>query len=126
MGVISDYFARRRLRPVLRQLPHVLAKRYGAGNFYTAGQVRSAVKAMKLHPKMVSSAFALGCETSEFLNADPTFTQERYRDERREMARLSGIDERDLNCGALTTKIFASSVGEASDFSGTYPVDGSN
>lgn len=103
MGVIADYFRRRMLRPVLRQLPHLLAKRYGAGVFYTAGQVRSATKVMKLDPKMVPAAFAIGCTASEFLGADPLFTEKNYRAEREEIARLFRIDERNLNCRFLTT-----------------------
>jgi hypothetical protein len=111
MGFISDYFRRRRLRPVLRRLPHMLAKRYGAAAFYNAAQVRATAGVLKLPPDLVTSAFAVACTADEFLKADPHFTEERYLAERKEVARISGIDKRDLNCRFLT-KSFRWSVSD--------------
>jgi hypothetical protein len=112
MGLISDYFRRRRLRPVVGRLPHSLARRYGTSAFYTAGQVRATVNAMQLNPQMFTTAFAVACSQSEFLVADPLFTEERYAQERKDIARLFRIDEQNLNGEFLTSRSFSASTGE--------------
>jgi hypothetical protein len=104
MGLISDYFRRRRLHPVIRVLPHVLEARYGAGVFYTVGQVRSAANTIRLDPRLFRSAFAVACTASEFTRADLLFTNKTYQAERTEIARLFHIDERELNCRHLTSR----------------------
>jgi hypothetical protein len=112
MGLISDYFARRRLRPVLHRLPHALAKRYGAGKFYNAAQVRTTAGAIGIPPAMLTAALAVTCTESEFIKADPQFTRQRYLAEREEIARLCRIDVRDLDCRFLTSS-FRNPIGEA-------------
>jgi len=112
MGLISDYFARRRLRPLLHRLPHALAKRYGAGKFYNAAQVRSTAGAIGIPPAMLTAALAVTCTEIEFMKADPQFTKQRYLGEREEIARLCRIDVRDLECRFLTSR-FRNPVGDA-------------
>jgi hypothetical protein len=115
MGRISDYFRRRQLRPVLSQLPHLLERRYGAAAFFPAPQVRATVTAMKLNPRVLTAAYAVACDAEEFLSAHSLFTDQLYLAERQEIARLTGLDERDLNCRYLTKVAPRSSVNEASN-----------
>jgi hypothetical protein len=115
MGWVSDYFRRRQLRPVIGQLPHLLERRYGAAAFFPVAQVRSTVIAMKLHPRVLTAAYAVACDVKEFLSAHALFTEQIYRAERQEIARLTGLDERDLNCRYLTKVAFSNAVGEGSN-----------
>lgn len=101
IGFLKDIVRRRRLWPVIRNLPHVLKQRYGAAVFYTAEQVRTAAISSKLSAAAFPSAFAVACSAGEFIKADPLTTELDYVAIRAEITRLFAIDLSDLNCRSL-------------------------
>ena len=107
---ITDIIRRRSLRQIIRQLPHILKRRYGSAAFYTAEQVRTAAAMLKLGAGLFPSAFAVACSAGEFLKAVPASTEEDYVAKRLEIARLLGIDPSELNCRSLTETFRPSGV----------------
>jgi hypothetical protein len=105
MILITRFIQRWRLRPVIKRLPFVLKERYGAGKFYTAGQVRTTADVLKLNPALLIPALAIACTASEFLKANLRWTEQDYWETRADIARLLGIDEQELNCEFLTHKL---------------------
>jgi hypothetical protein len=97
---------RRKLRPVVAILPHVLKNRYGGGEYYTAGQVRRAILAMKLRREAVPYAFAVGCARYDYYEAREVGTKN-YDSLRAEIAKLFAIDEPNFTTKALRKRRFA-------------------
>ena len=112
---IRDLVRRRNLRPIIRDVPHLLKQRYGAAAFYTAEQVKAAATALKLKDAALHPALAVACSASEFIKANPASTEQDYADRRMEIARLFAIDLSDLNCRSLTHKFRASGVQNPSE-----------
>ena len=102
MGFITDVFRRRKLRPIIRQLPHILTRRYGKSRFYTAEQARTGAALLKLDVRLYPYAFAVACSVDEFLKAEPLSTAQDYAARRTELARLFAIALSDLDCRSLT------------------------
>ena len=112
---IRDLVRRRNLRPIIREVPHLLKQRYGAAVFYTAEQVKAAATALKLKDAALAPALAVACSASEFIKADPASTEQDYADRRMEIARLFAMDLSDLNCRSLTYQFRASGVENPSE-----------
>lgn len=93
-----------KIRPLVKRMPSLLKDRYGAGKFYTSGQVRATLEFMKLKPQLLPSAYALACTAPDYLMANPTATEDDYVRLRGEIARWLKIPDRELNCEALTHK----------------------
>lgn len=115
IGFITDVFRRRNLRPIIRQLPHSLTRRYGKSLFYTAEQVRTVAGLLKLGPAQRSYAFAVACSPDEFLKAEPHSTEPDYVARRTEVARLFAIKLSELNCRSLTHRFRPSGVENSSE-----------
>ena len=104
IGFIRDAFQRRKLRPVVKALPHVLSKRYGRDEFYTAGQVRTSAELLKVKPDLLRVACAVACTAEDFAAAEPKSSGKDYWTMRAEIARLFGLSESELNCRSLTSR----------------------
>jgi hypothetical protein len=97
---LRSVWTRRQLRPVVGLLPHVLKSRYGGSDFYTAGQVRRAILAMKLRGEVVPYAFAVGCARDDYYEAPEVGTKS-YVALRAEIAKLFGIDQANFTTKTL-------------------------
>ena len=115
MGFIADIFRRRKLRPIIRRLPHILAQRYGKRAFYTAPQVNSVAALLRLDFGVRPYAFAVACSAEEFLRAEPHSTEQDYMARRTEIARLFAIELSELNCRSLTHAFRPSRVENSSE-----------
>jgi hypothetical protein len=115
MGFISDVFRRRKLRPIIRQLPHILTRRYGKSPFYTAEQVNSVGAFLRLDAGQRPYAFAVACSADEFRRAEPDSAEQDYMARRTELARLFAIALSDLNCRFLTQAFRPSGVENSSE-----------
>ena len=102
MEFITDVFRRRKLRPIIRHLPHMLIRRYGKRPFFTAEQARTGAALLRLDARQCPYAFAVACSVDEFLKAEPLSTAQDYASLRTELARLFAIALSDLNCRSLT------------------------
>ncbi len=102
IGFIRDAVQRRKLRLVVKALPHVLSRRYGRGEFYTVGQVRTSAELLKVKPDLLTAAFAVACTAEDFVDAESKSSEQDYQTMREEIARLFWLKEADLNCRTLT------------------------
>lgn len=89
---------KRRLRPIVRILPHVLLSWYGGQKFYTAAQVKKALEALKLTKDDEARAYAISCNESEFHAAQPNETSDAYQVRRTEIAKLFGLSKQQFTC----------------------------
>lgn len=92
---------RRKLRALIRTLPHLLKDRYGASEFYTAGQVETACRLMKVKASILPYAFATTCSSEAFSLADMDPAKQNYEALRDEIGALLDIDDNRLNCKGL-------------------------
>lgn len=129
LDFVRKSFRRRQLRLVVKALPHLLRTRYTSQDFYTAGQVSTAARQLRLKPVLMISAHAVACAPEEFMAANPDLTEDDYRHVRTEIADLFWLDEAKLNCRTLTSK-FRNPVGRAMSLdmvgSGHAGLDGSS
>ncbi len=98
---ISNIFRRRKMRPIVIDLPHKLKKQFGSGNFYTAGQVTSSATHLNIPPGLMPAAYAVACTPEEFTKAEPDLSLSDYQAVRAEIARLFKLDEWQMNCQTL-------------------------
>lgn len=117
-----NFIQRRRLQPVIRTLPHVLRQRYGAGKFYTIGQVETVSGLLHLKPSIGPYAFAVACTSETFVDADQDRDEQKYKDLREEVSALFDIDEIRLNCAGLVFE-FKNPIGK-NDSLGGFPSSG--
>ena len=92
---------RRKLRVVISTLPHLLKERYGAGEFYTVGQVETASSLLKVKASILPYALATACTPEVFALADIGPARQNYEALRQEIGALFDIDEHRLNCKGL-------------------------
>lgn len=92
---------RRKLRVVIRTLPHLLRERHGAGEFYTTGQVETACSLLKVKASILPYALATACTSEAFALVDIGLARQNYEDLRKEIGALFDIDEHRLNCKGL-------------------------
>lgn len=92
---------RRKLRLVIRALPHLLKERYGAGEFYSSGQVETASSLLKLQASLLPYALATACSPETFATAGVGMGKQSYEALREEICVLFDIDEYRLNCKGL-------------------------
>lgn len=98
---IDNFLRRRRLRPVVIDLPRTLKKNFGASDFYSAGQVDTASRKLKLKPGVMPAAHAIALTPEEFSSAEPGLSTSDYQAVRAEIARLFDLDEWHINCRTL-------------------------
>ena len=89
---------RRALSPIVVELPRILARRYGGKDAYSAKQVAGALGDLKLsaNPHRDAFAYAVACDSGEFLAALPDAPHERQRELRKELALLFNLEDSDL------------------------------
>lgn len=104
---IDNFIRRRRLRPVLIQLPRLLKKKFGGSDFYTPGQVNTAAAKLELKPGMMPAAHAIALTPEQFAIAEPGLSTSDYQAVRAEIARLFHLDEWRINCTTLLTTFTA-------------------
>jgi len=92
---------RRKLRVVIRALPHLLKERYGAGEYYSAGQVETACGLLKVRASILPYALATACTPETFAAADAGSGNQAYEALRKEICGLFDIDAHRLNCKGL-------------------------
>lgn len=114
IGWIADLVRRNRLRPIVASLPHILRRRHGSSEHYSAGQVTSAAGLLGLSGRRLGFAYAMACDASEFRRAMPGCAPGLQESMRRQLGRLFWIDEERLNCRDLTRK-FDNPVGAIDD-----------
>ena len=98
---IDNFVRRRRLRPVVIDLPRLLKKKFGGSDFYTPGQVTTATNALKLKPGLMPAAHAIALTPQDFSIAEPDLNTTDYQNVRAEIARLFHLDEWRMNCRTL-------------------------
>lgn len=103
-------------------LPHVLKARYGASDYYTAGQVETAARQLKLGSGVLPYAVAVACSEDEA--AAHGLERRTYFDLRDDVARLFWLDESRLHCRQLLFS-FKNPVGKAIDLTHTGAGHGS-
>lgn len=92
---------RRKLRGVIRTLPHLLKERYGAGEYYSVGQVETASSLLKMNASVLPYALATACTSETFASSGSGSGTKTYEALRDEMCALFDIDEHRLNCKGL-------------------------
>ncbi len=103
---------RKQFRIIVRKLPGALARRYGADDFYTCGQVRATAKVVKIRDRYVSFALAALCSEQDYLSADSEHEKWAYRERRELLAEETDLDETILR-GTKLVSIYASNQFEA-------------
>ena len=98
---ISDYFRRRRLRPIVVDLPRKLRQRFGGADFYPFDQVDTAAAELNIRSGLMPAAYAVACTPDQFSLAEPDLTTTDYQTVRAEIARLFAFDEWHINCRTL-------------------------
>ena len=91
----------RRLRPIVRILPHVLFKWYGGRSYYSAAQVKMALAALNLKSDDESIAYAIACNEAEYRKAQPDQSKATYQVRRTEITKLFGLSRQQFTCGDL-------------------------
>ncbi len=104
MGIIANFFRRRKLVPVVKTLPHVLKHRYGGKEYYSVGQVKTTATLIGFKEDLILQAFAVACRKEDFLQALKKLSTKDYFRFREEIAELFYIDERKLNCKSLVER----------------------
>ena len=117
-----NFILRRRLRPIIRTLPHMLRQRYGAGKFYTIGQVETVSRLLNLKSSIWPYALAVACTSETFADADQDRDEQKYADLREEVSTLFDIDDIRLNCAGLVFE-FKNPIGK-NDNLGNIPTSG--
>jgi hypothetical protein len=59
VGFLTDFLRKRALKRYARELPPRLLHDYGAEDYFTVAQIRTAVAALKLKPELISYAYAV-------------------------------------------------------------------
>jgi hypothetical protein len=91
-GFLGQFFARRRLRPIVGPLPRYLVKAFGAGDHCTVGQARRAIAELRLPKSVAPYALAAVCRHVEIEQAGIVMSAVTYQAELEYLFRLSRPD----------------------------------
>jgi hypothetical protein len=90
-------FGRERVRWALPKVGAALQAKYGAGGFFTAGQMKRAIDEVGIAPDLHPLVYAAACGEDEFLRAMPESTPEEYKALRAELVEILGLTHSNVN-----------------------------
>jgi hypothetical protein len=88
LAYVKRYFARRRLKPIVRALPWRLVKGWGSREHYTPPQVRRAVSDLRLNNRLQLYALAAACRFDDLQASHVALSADDYARLRAELAAL--------------------------------------
>ncbi|MCP4695871.1 MAG: hypothetical protein GY862_03325 [Gammaproteobacteria bacterium] len=66
MGILIKMAKSRAIKKIAKKLPSFLVSGYGGGEFYTYGQVNTAMKETGCNEKFIDHAYAMFCDRENF------------------------------------------------------------
>jgi uncharacterized protein DUF6559 len=103
---LSRYLARRRLRPIVTDLPRQAVAAFGASDYCTFGQAQRLIAVLRLPKSVDRYAYAAVCRASE-LDKNLPLSVDDYQRLRTELADLFGLRGSDFTIKDLAGKTYS-------------------
>jgi hypothetical protein len=90
-GLLKRHFQRRRLRPIVGELPRRLTTSFGCNDFCSTGQARRVISDLRLDKSLEPYAYAAVCRFSEIEKAGIAMSANEYERLRAELIEIFHI-----------------------------------